>query len=359
MKRVIISFLIFCVMDSGFAPAQQAAAPADPSLSATLYHRAPDTLPGTLPEMRDPKYWISRLERPDEVILTPERIEAMNRRYEEKMRAADPFREVNPERKAVLVPLTARKKPLERAGRALFIPDVHAMRPEAVADTVREVIRREIAYLRSIPFGNMYAVAYSPREIDALEREMALDGVPNRPEILDGVAVRHARIRIVPSHPDINPGLKENSTIRAWDMWNLGILRIGRPVWALHASRTGAFLFVLSDEGYGWVDSGDIAFGSRAEIVRLTEPKEFAVCTGDRVQYFADARCRIASGVLRMGDRVPLAGKGNPQVILVPLRRNDGSLEIERAWLAEDADVHAGYLPYTRRNIVATAFKLL
>ncbi|MHB9031126.1 MAG: hypothetical protein ACYC9O_20350, partial [Candidatus Latescibacterota bacterium] len=41
------------------------------------------------------------------------------------------------------------------------------------------------------------------------------------------------------------------------------------------------------------------------------------------------------------------------------LRRNDGSLEIERAWLAEDADVHAGYLPYTRRNIVATAFKLL
>ena len=37
----------------------------------------------------------------------------------------------------------------------------------------------------------------------------------------------------------------------------------------------------------------------------------------------------------------------------------DGRLIIETVWLAEDADVHVGWPPYTRRNIVITALKLL
>jgi len=153
--------------------------------------------------------------------------------------------------------------------------------------------------------------------------------------------------------------MKENTTIRAWDMWNLGVLRIGRPVWALHASKTGMFIFVVSDEGYGWVASEDVAFGRRADIARIADPKEFVVCCGDRVPFYSDSRCRIASGTLRMGDRAPLAERGNPRIIHTPLRRNDGSLAIERAWLAEDSEVRRGWLPYTRRNIVTTAFKLL
>lgn len=32
---------------------------------------------------------------------------------------------------------------------------------------------------------------------------------------------------------------------------------------------------------------------------------------------------------------------------------------METAWLAENADVHVGLLPYTRQNIIRTAFKLI
>ena len=60
-----------------------------------------------------------------------------------------------------------------------------------------------------------------------------------------------------------------------------------------------------------------------------------------------------------MGDRVPLASKNNPRILSVPARRMDGLFETAEAWLAHDADVHIGYLPYTRRNIVTTAFKLM
>ncbi len=340
-----------------FHLASFAAEPAKPAVSsAPLYTRAPDTLPGTLPEMRAPSYWIGRMEKPDEIILTPDRIEAMNRRYEEKMRAPDPFAGSSPERRAILYPLTDRKKPLERPGRVLAIPDVRRMTPAERSAAVREAVGREIAYLRSIPFGNMYAVEYSPREIDRFEREYALDLVPGSPDVLDAVTVRRARIRIVPTR---EMGIKESATIRAWDMWNLGVLGIGRPVWVLHSSRTGAFLFVLSDEGWGWVDAGDIAFGDGNSISRFARPARFAVCAGDRVPFYCDRDCRFVSGWLSMGDRIPLASTGDPRRVSVPMRRSDGRLEAGTAWLASDADVHVGYLPYTRRNVVETAFKLL
>lgn len=330
-----------------------------PTLSETLYNRAPDVLPGTLPEMRTSAYWISKMKNPDEIILPLDRIMAMNKRFEQKMSAPDPFSGVNPERKSILYPLDAHKKPLERPGRVLSLPDPHRMTQPEISTAIRETIRREITYLRSIQFGNMYAVVYSPEEIDAFEREMALDRVAENPEIKDGITVRHSRIRIIPSHYPLQMGLKENKTIRDWDMWNLGILRIGRPVAVLHISYSGAFLFVLSDEGYGWVNAEDIAFGNRTVIKKFTEPKDFAVCTGDRVPFYTDERCRFISGWLRMGDRVPLARKGDARTIIAPLRRNNGRFEAEKAWLAKDSEIHVGYLPYTRRNIVETAFKLL
>ena len=38
---------------------------------ADLYKRAPEALPGTIPEMLDHAYWIERMDNPDEVILAP------------------------------------------------------------------------------------------------------------------------------------------------------------------------------------------------------------------------------------------------------------------------------------------------
>ena len=38
-------------------------------LHADLYNRAPDTLPGTLPEMREPSYWIAHMADPDGIII--------------------------------------------------------------------------------------------------------------------------------------------------------------------------------------------------------------------------------------------------------------------------------------------------
>jgi hypothetical protein len=381
MRIFLISLIIGWISSFSLEVSAERGMSTEPTLSDSLYSRAPDVLPGTLTEMRNPAYWISQMQKPDDIIMPLDRIMAMNERYEKKMGSPEPFRDVNPERKAILYPLDARKKPLERPGRILSIPDPHLMAQKEIGRAIQETIHREITYLRSIPFGNMYAVVYSREEIDAFEHEMALDRIPEKPQIMDGVTVRHTRIRIIPSLYPLQMGLKENRTIRDWDIWNLGILRIGRPVYVLHISLSGAFLFVLSDEGYGWVNAEDIAFGDRKTIERLSEPKDFIVCTGDRTPFYTDESCRFVSGWLRMGDRAPMTGEGGEEMgvmgsrgsmggamkkgkrepieILVHLRRNDGRFEIEKAWLAKNSDFHIGYLLFTRRNIVETAFKLL
>jgi hypothetical protein len=154
-------------------------------------------------------------------------------------------------------------------------------------------------------------------------------------------------------------GLANQDGRARFDLWDVGVVRIARPVDVLHVSRSGEFVFVLCDIGFGWLRSEDVAFASERDIERYTGEADFAVCTGDRIQFYSDEACIYSSGWLRMGDRIPFAARGDRRRLRVPVRNIDGTFATATAWLATDADISAGYLPYTRRNIVGTAFKLL
>ncbi|MEQ9023088.1 MAG: hypothetical protein RLN82_10080, partial [Pseudomonadales bacterium] len=54
-------------------------------LAQPLYPRAPDVIPGTLPEMREAGFWVARMESPDKTILDLAEIHAMNHKYHQKM----------------------------------------------------------------------------------------------------------------------------------------------------------------------------------------------------------------------------------------------------------------------------------
>ena len=45
--------------------------------------------------------------------------------------------------------------------------------------------------------------------------------------------------------------------------------------------------------------------------------------------------------------------------VQIPYRREDGSLESANGWIKPDADVSVGFQPFTQRNVITTAFKLL
>ncbi|HDY87852.1 MAG TPA: hypothetical protein ENH82_07015, partial [bacterium] len=314
----------------------------------------PDTLPGTLPEMRNPAYWIGKMENPDEVIITADKIMQMNEEYVKKMSVPEPFKGIPPER----IPLD---KYLNRfPGHFIVKPDIRSMKPDEIPVIVKGKIREDIDFLRKEKYGNFFSVEYADREIDAFEKEMAPDLVEDAVVSRDGIAVCTTRLRIVPSFFPEQVGLnnigKNNYSI---DLWTSSLVKIGKHVTVLHRSLSGSHVFVLSDNGFGWVESQSIAFGHIVEIKEFNNPEDFIICTGDRVPFYSDKRCMYVSGWLRMGDRVPVASKENPRIIIVPARYVNGKFRSETAWLAENADISVGWLPYTRRNIVETAFKLL
>ena len=319
---------------------------------AEPYKRAPDVIPGTLPEMRDPAYWVARMEKPDEIILSQSQILQKNEKYWSKMHSGHPFAGANPDR------IPPANRLLYRPGHVIVFPDLDAMSSAEIADSVRQQITREISFMRQGHFANVASIEYSEREIDAFEREMALDRLGKECSVQYGITVRTARQRIIPSWLPQNEGYPGHGT-HCWDQWNLCVVKIASPVRVLHRSRTGAYVFVLSGDGYGWLNAEDVAFADRDSVTAYVNGDRFILCTGDRVPYYSDERCLYVSGWLRMGARVPPAERDNPRIILSPVRKTDGTFAVERAWLAPDADIHAGYLPYTRRNIVTTAFKLL
>ena len=341
MKKVSLSFmLIFIFSLATFSFAE-------------LYKRAPDVMPGTLPEMRNPEYWITKMTRPDRVVFTPEQIEQMNVRYEERMQGPNPFNGVDPAR------IPPDSYLFRFPGWFLSIPDVDRMSPTERAEVTSKRIRENIKYMRAKPYGNALAIEYAPWEIDALEKEMNIDRIGSKIEDIQyGIAVCTTLLRIVPSDFPLQQGIMDTGHVR-WDLWNLGNLVIGKPVWLLHTSKSGLYMFILCGEGFGWVLSQDIALGSKDEIMKYVNDKNFIVCCDHRVPFYSDKTCTYASGWFGMGDRLPRANRFDPYAIKIPVRKSDGTFGTGTAWIREGSSVHNGWLPYTCKNIVLTAFRLL
>ena len=206
-----------------------------PAAHGDVYFRAPETLPWILPEMNTPEYWIARAKNPDEVIMTPEEIRAMNESYTRRITSTDPFGKLPPEIRPDLF--------YWWPGLVTFTPDLSRLSPKAVADTVKFRLRAELAYLRSMKFGNALAVEYSENDLASIEKNMALDTVGGEVTVGCGIAVRNARLRNNTSFFPEQAGMMQTGKSR-WDGWNIGIVKVGSPVDVLHRSRNGEYLFV-------------------------------------------------------------------------------------------------------------------
>lgn len=314
-----------------------------------LYLRAPEVVPGTLPEMRQTSYWISKMKNPDEVVLSLNEIERRNAAYKHRMEHLS-------ELDSTLVK-QINKHIKERPGLLAHFPDLGSMTPSKLAELTKQMVQSGTDYLRSTEFGNIMAISYSDKELDAIELEISYDPERSKPNPKKGIVTTQSRLHIIPPIKPEYIGLFTNGKER-WDLWNLDVLPLGTTVDILYTSKSNAFLFVLSERGYGWVPSENIGIGSSSEIDVFGTTNDFIVCTGDRVPFYTDSNYTAVSGWLRMGDCLPIVSNDS-KVVKIPFRNANGKFSIQEAYLKSDADVHLGYLPYTRNNIVVQAFKLL
>ena len=84
------------------------------------------------------------------------------------------------------------------------------------------------------------------------------------------------------------------------------------------------------------------------------------MAAGHRVPVYGDPSFSNFSRYFYFSATLPLVRQaGFGYVVQMPYRRTDGSLGIANGYIKPDADVHTGYLPYTKRNVLTQIFKLL
>lgn len=321
-----------------------------PEHARNLYWRAPDVIKGTLPEMRSVAYWVNQMDTPDKVILSEESIQKMNDGYQERMKVWE----------TDLDSLSIRRigwQMQSRPGLLPHISNLNTMSPKELGQLTKDAIEKQIVFLERGSFGNRLAVEYSQAELESFKAEMALSQVPEEINPKSGITVSKTLLRIIPSLRDENIGMTSNGKAR-WDLWNLDDLSLGEKVQVIHSSASKGFLLIVSEKGIGWVRSEQIALGKESEINGLTMSEDFLVVTGESVPFYSDKEGSLVSGWMGMSARMPYK-KGNPRIVLVPTRKIDGTLDVQEAWFKEGADVSLGYLPYTKRNIISQAVKLL
>lgn len=283
--------------------------------------RAPSILPNTTRQMKTAGFWISRIADPDRVVLTTSEIDALNAHTQDQaMLIEDITLETPVDGKKMAVDLTASLNAIRE--RALFLPSGKKAGEEFFGPIVQR---------------------------------MNLETLPDQITLRYGVVVHGTDQRVLPTTDVL---YAEKGDIDFDELQNSG-LDVGMPVVILHQSQDGQWIYGKTRFSAGWVQAQDVAaadldavkrFSVRDQIVVVTTPKADIFLNKERTQY---------DDYVRMGTVLPLTGvNGDLVEVVVPVRNLDGALVEVSGYLKAD-EVSVGFLPYTPRNMIEQAFKML
>jgi len=192
--------------------------------------------------------------------------------------------------------------------------------------------------------------------LDSVAYNMGLDAVAEEAEVGFGVVVTRGDIRALPT----DTAFVARRARGGFDTIQYTSAHPSEPVALLHTSRDGQWGFFQTSTLRGWMRLEHVAFGEREDIIANDE--DFLVVTGSKVKVYSDAALKSPLSEVKMGARLrfdPERKAAEPWRVLFPVKGERGELAWTGAYLKPGADVHVGYLPYTRRNVITQAFKML
>jgi hypothetical protein len=309
---------------------------------------APRVIAPATEEMQRADFWISRIANPDRVVLTPAQIVELNKK---NLTRPYDLKDVNGNAFTFL-PTIVYKDSTIGLQFHLENPLVLTSFP---GDSIRVRLNRNH---NSYNLNGLYTrlqVKWDPDQIREIEDRINMKGVPDRIVPQYGILVAHTLNRAFPT----NDGMFWGPT--SWvDAIQSTSLDMASPVAVLHASPNRDWLYVRSELAFGWVPSGNVAFGSPKAIGDYVSSKNFIVSIAHKVPVFADKSFSTYITDFYMGARLKLVKKTDEGYqVIAPVRKPGGEVEFINAWVKPDARVSVGYQAYTQRNILNTIFGLL
>ncbi|MEK6599374.1 MAG: SH3 domain-containing protein [Deltaproteobacteria bacterium] len=283
-------------------------------------------------------FWIGRLGNPDEPILTPAQIEKMN----------NTILDENDE----MANITELGDTVSRQDLIEWLFKDPIPQDKEMFDRKGRVIK-----------GNFYK--------DVMDN-MNTTGVTESNGLIFGVITKKADIRAFPTD---EPILKSPSA-KDFDAFQYSAIYPPQPVALLHKSKDGKWGFFQTPFVRGWIKMDKIAFANkRDDINPHASPlspsqrgtgggagvnQHSLVITGSRVMVFRDKKNNGNAEIVPMGNTFVLQGEDkNYWIVKFPKKDKDGQLQWIEAYIKKKADIHIGYLTYTKRNVINQAFKML
>lgn len=303
------------------------------STSAAPFVQFDLNIPGVNESMLDSRYWIDRIPDPDREIMTRAEIDRYNRR---SCRECEKLKDLR----------TCRR----------------ILSGSEVRDMITKVSERPTK--KRFQSGLEVQESYYLE----LERALALEAIPRQVAVRFGITVKRTEMRTFPT-PD---RIFSEPDDYEFDRFAETALYPVEPLAILHESADGKWYFAQAYNYLAWIPAADVALTDRATLFQYLDAKESLVVTGKWVfTGFNPFQPDISELQLDMGVRVPLASRdeipkdikgqhpaGN-YVVKLPARGSGGKLEWRLGLISRADDVHVGYLPFTRRNIITQAFKFL
>jgi len=287
--------------------------------------KGPLILTSITPEQLSPDYWINRLPESERVLKTPEELEVLN----EDTRAM------------VKDQVDIFDMPVKKQGRM-----------------IQDLIMREYDTIKGrILFG--VDDAYIPKslfeqEIKPLEQ---WEKIPDQISMRWGVAVKATSVRALPTDVKM---LEQKGDIE-FDQLQFTLIKLWTPVGIFHESSDGKWFYIQAPYARGWVKSEDIGvFPSRDKVKKYIKQTPFLVITGESTSIYGDPGFQNKLQVPSMGTILPLVARTkSAYIIWLPRHKVDGRLILKKEYVERGADVSVGFLPFTERNIIRQAFKML
>lgn len=286
-------------------------------------------------QVDSPEFWIENIKDAEEMLMSGEEITAFNRRASIIGGGID----IN-HMSAPLKVNEIRDKIIEVSG---F--DLHN-NPITNYDSFPDTIS-DWETLGSFETLSLFDRNNKPLKAECLRnvlRKMNIGGIKDRKSTLYAVAV--VRTDVFKWPEDIFVMNKPYDY--EFNRLQLSSLNTTDVVVVIHMTIDRQWSFVRTGYVDGWVKTSALAFDD-AKVIREYPGERFLVVTRPG--------CRTESGIeLQAGSRVPFEGKQSDCYrVLIPSRHGNGCMKLVDDTIPKEY-VHEGYLPYTKKNVINTAF---
>lgn len=316
MKRLLLTTLSILLLAS---PGFSEEPPLPPLPKAPLY------LTSTTPEQLTPEYWINRLPNPDRLVKNAQQLETFN----------DEIEAMIPQR------------------RNLFKMD-KTIAGKSIKDVLEQEYKTVSGRLLYDEQDKKVPKSFFEKEVQPI---LGIETIPSRITIRWGAAVRATSVRALPTDYRVFEDVGDIE----FDQLQFTLIKLWTPAAIYHTSADGKWYYIQSPYVRGWVKSKDMAvFSSREELKKYVKGSDFLTVTGESIQIYQNAELSEKGQRPTMGTYIPVAEKtADSYAVWMPVRGAEGKAGLKKAYVSRKSDVSQGFLPYTQRNVITQAFKLL